>query len=304
MSILCDTLKLYLLAQKTILVPNRYIMIYFKDHLPPIKSRLFAKRYEISHILAVNARDELIKEFRYLLPNCKTEEEIIATTYFEPALSFEPNQKCVVRFRQRAPVSSKISNLKLSKTWQLSGSGNLEIKTREKDRRKVKKMATFLSNNSENNIYTLLRLARSAGNSRRLAKFIFEANELQKKRIKENINNSLSLINTEVLLKVADYLTPEATRVNLRQTFTSSNSEKIKITLDCDSTFYGYPIDHLMFGKKIINKKYVGLFAEHSDRIKMDIKTVNKKVGKEIEKKLSNIIKDHLIHAEKYANML
>ena len=59
-----------------------------------------------------------------------------------------------------------------------------------------------------------------------------------------------------------------------------------------------------MFGKKIINKKYVGLFAEHSDRIKMDIKTVNKKVGKEIEKKLSNIIKDHLIHAEKYANML
>ena len=116
----------------------RKLALKFNNTFPRAdSSKLFSARNEISHVLRGGADKLLTPKILEFFSPCETKDEIIVTTYFEPVLAYEPQQSCIVRFRQRLNLSLRRDRLVFPKQWSLAGPGNLEVKIRFKNRERV-----------------------------------------------------------------------------------------------------------------------------------------------------------------------
>jgi len=277
--------------------------IRFENIFPKVgKSKLFSNRHELSYILRDKGRDVLVPKILKLFPKCKQGKEIIATTYFEPVLIFQPEKTCVVRFRQRLKINEDVTEFPPPKIWKLEGSGNLEIKVREiANKKKVFKTGAFLPMEPGRNIYSILGIAKLRDKpEKEIFDFIERANKAQ---LAASSNKNLQLIDSEILARVAPSLSPHATRVNIRDTFEIDEPESVRITIETYPTFYAYPIEHRVREKAPFNPKYKGYSMESPNRSKIEIKTADKTVGKRIEAELQPQLDDLKIPGNKYTRI-
>lgn len=276
-------------------------MIKFDDSYPPIRnSELFSGRYEENIIIRPGSITVFPKLIKNLFPNCIEAKEILATTYFEPVLVLQPEQSCVVRFRQRGEfVKEKIFSP--PKNWRLAGAGSLEIKTKWLvgiNKGIVQKTATFLPDKKDQDIYTLLKLVKAKYPTKTaITKFINQANSRQEHNIFEEHSQ---LINPKTLLKTVPYLSLYATRVNLRYSFDVVTDTPIRITIETKPRFYAYPIDHSASVKARFKHSYKAMGIESPDREKIEIKTGNMMLLNEVLSHLAPYLEKYKIPGNKY----
>jgi hypothetical protein len=271
--------------------------IVFDNNYPKIDSlNLFSKRFEVNFIFHKKAEKIFISRIKKLIPKVKVKTEIIATTYFEPVLMFEPRKKCVLRFRQKIVGGLVATNFDPPKQWLLEGPGNLEIKLRSA-RKPTIKHGLFLKNS-----YDLQKLLQTANYPLKFKSYVDLLRQENLNFHKNSGSKPANLIGTNMMVKLSGSLFPFATRLNIRKTYENYDDHKIRITLESKPCFYAYPISHRMFGKYSYLKKYVGYLRECPDRVKVEIKTMDLSYEKEIENKLLKDIDDLRILKNKYTN--
>lgn len=278
-------------------------MIKFDNTYPIVRnSKLFSGRYERNFILRSGAINALIPQIQRLFPNNKETLEILATTYFEPVLVFQPEKSCVVRFRQRVEYD-KSKKFSPPKNWLLSGAGSFEIKIKNlkgKNKGKVQKMATFLPDKKDRELYTLLQLVKTKHpKEKAIIKFINDANFRQKT---ESTDKYLQLINPDILLKTIPFLSLCATRVNIRHSYDIQAPKPIRITIETHPRFYVYPIDHLANIRGQFVSSYKGLGTESPHREKVEIKAINEILHKRVLFQLMPFLKSNMAPGNKYTN--
>jgi len=275
--------------------------IKFDNNYPEVDSLgLFSYRHEINHIFQGRAEKILTDLILKSFPGSEVKNEIIATTYFERILSYEPQKSCIVRFRQRA-IAKPGTKLAYSKYWHLSGSGNLEVKIRSvSNREKVTKMGTFLTDEPGFNIYSLLELDKNTISPANRNKFITGLNTRQVKTIPTKNLKDFHFLSPRVFENIAGILKPYATRVNLRKTFHIKGPQKARITLETQPVFYIYPINQTVHSNGKSKPGYKGYLTEQPDRCKVEIKSSNKPFCVSIEKIFGLIIKKYGIFQDKY----
>lgn len=264
---------------------------------------LFSGRNEISYILQGKAEEPLVQKITELFPDCNYKSEVIATSYFEPVLGYDPEATCVIRFRQRAPFDLRHDRFDLPEKWALSGPGSLEVKIRSKDKKSVVKLGTFLPANKRSNLYELIRLSKIKSHSRSgLVNFVEESNINQVATTNNEGKRHLHLITPEVILRISDFLTPQFTRLNLRRTFELTKPPIARITIETHPAYYAYPIEHRVFEEAPFRTRYYGWKAEEPNRTKIEIKSADASFGRVIEKKLFPILKNQRIPKDRLTN--
>jgi hypothetical protein len=276
-------------------------IINFDNNYPEIDSLgLFSYRHEISHIFQGRAENILTSLILKSFPGLEAKNEIIATTYFERILSYEPQKTCIVRFRQRVSVKPG-TKLSFPKYWRFSGSGNLEVKIRSvNNREKVTKMGTFVTEEPGFNIYSLLELGKKTNTPAILREYITRLNIRQAKAAGYKNIKHFHFIKPSVFEKIAGILKPYATRVNLRMTFSIKEPQNARITLETHPAFYIYPIYQTTGSSGLSLQGFKGYLTEQPDRCKVEIKSSNKNFGVTISKLFGFIIRKYGIFQNKY----
>lgn len=273
----------------------------FDNDFPQIpSSKLFSERYEVNYVMKQGAEHILLPQIPKLFPNAKIKREIIATTYFEPILRFQPKKSCIVRFRQRILNDSHMKTPIFPEKWTLGGPGTLELKIRNLEKQsRVTKEGTFLPDHEKKDIYELLRLAKELPYKHtEFNKFIQSANVAQ---MSATDNEYLHQINPSTFSDIAPYLSPFATRVNIRHTLETKTTEEVRITLETHPTFYAYPIEHKQHEQSKSKKTYEAIMGEVSERSKIEIKTESKKENEGIQKKLAKYTEKLKVPNNKYS---
>ncbi len=238
---------------------------------------VFSSRYEESYVLNKEAESEVESNISKLTPQIIIKEETVATTYFEPVLTTSSENSYIARFRQRLPHS------KCPQILILGNSGNLEIKIRNINSRHVAKMGTFLPDEKNKNIYTLMKLVRLRGKfSKNIVDFIDTGNS--------NQLQGLVSITPEAILKISRFLSPFATRVNIRKTFKIPGQDGVRITIERCPVFYAYPISHLMCKQNKVLNKYDAELMERSNKLKLEIKAVSDVILEKVKKSLMKVL--------------
>ncbi len=253
----------------------------FSQSYPVIaQSKLFGTRYEVNKILKQNAEKVFLKKLSQIFPAINIKTEIIATTYFEPILMFEPKKSCIVRYRQRTDFDTKNQKYHIPKKWVFDGPGTLEVKLRDNaERGNVDKQGTFFPNTKDINIKTFLNQPTQS----KVEKYIEYANNMQ---YKCTLNKHLRLLDPKTISKITEKLYPYATRLNIRYTLETKTTEEIRITFETNPVFYIYPIYHKTGDTNTKPKQFIADIGEVSNRTKIEVKTETKAKNSEIYKNL------------------